>query len=171
MAEFEVLIAQLEHHKQQPNEHRAALLAKLNDLAHAYCGSPINIGDFLMKKECYQVVKSLSSNANIPITKPDKGSGVVVLKKSDYITKMESILHDETKFKILGLVSSNDSTSRLETRLQRHLLKLHKNKLLPPNVYKTIRPIGSIHPRMYGLPIKHKKDVPLCPILTIPILM
>ena len=47
-----------------------------------------------MKKECFQAIKALRSNDDILITKPDKGSGVVIMSKTDYIFKMESILHD-----------------------------------------------------------------------------
>ena len=120
-----------------------------------------------MKKECYQVAKLLSSNADILITKPDKGSGVVIVNKSDNIIKVKSIFHDQTKFKILGPASSNDSTSMLETRLQRRLLKLYNDELLPPTVYEAIRPIGYERFWMYGLQKTHKKDdVHLCPVLS-----
>ena len=111
-------------------------------------------------------MSSLRSNDDILITKPDKGSGVVIMNKTDYIFKMESILHDESKFKVLGPVHSSDNTAKLESRLQRRLLKLHKDDLLPPGVYEAIRPTGSLRPRMYGLPKTHKKDIPLRPILS-----
>ena len=165
-SEFEVLIAQLQHHTHQSIERRAALTARLSDLAHAYCGNPVDTGDFLMKKECFQAVKSLSLNNNIIITKPDKGSGVVIINKTDYVSKMESILHDESKFQVLGPVHSTDNTAKLESRLQRRLLKLYKDDILESAVYEAIRPTGSLRPRMYGLPKTHKKDVPLRPILS-----
>ena len=81
-AEFEVLIAQLQHHRPQSSEKHSALKAKLSDLAHAYCGTPVDAGDFLMHRECLSAIKSLRSNSNIVITKPDKGSGVVILNKN-----------------------------------------------------------------------------------------
>ena len=165
-AEFEVLLAQLQHHHPQSTEKHVALKAKLSDLAHAYCGTPVELGDFLMHKECFKAIKSLRSNENILITKPDNGSGVVILTKTDYVAKMDSILQDETKFKLLGSAINNDNTSKIESRIQRRLLQLHKDKLLPPAVYDLIRPTGSQRPRMYGLPKTHKKDVPLRPILS-----
>ena len=79
---------------------------------------------------------------------------------------MESIPHDEAKFKVLGPASSNDSTFRLETRLHRQLLKLHKDELLSPKVYKAIRPTGSVCSWMYGLPKTHKKYIPSRSILS-----
>ena len=45
LAEFELLYAQLVHHKSQSVEQTATLRARLDDLAHAYYRSPIEIGD------------------------------------------------------------------------------------------------------------------------------
>ena len=50
LADFEVLYAQLVYHKPRSEEQLAALKARLSDLAHAYCGSSINLGDFLMTR-------------------------------------------------------------------------------------------------------------------------
>jgi len=41
-ADFEVLYAQLDHHKPRSKEQLAGLKARLSDLAHAYCGSHID---------------------------------------------------------------------------------------------------------------------------------
>ena len=49
-ADFEVLYAQLDHHKPRSKEQLAALKARLSDLAHAYCGSHIDWGDFYDKR-------------------------------------------------------------------------------------------------------------------------
>ena len=132
-AEFEVLLAQLQHHRPQTPEKHSALKAKLSDLAHAYCGTFVDAGDFLMHRECLSAIKSLRSNSNILITKPDKGSGVVILNKTDFIKKMNSILENETKFLTLGPSSEKDNTSKIECRIQRRLLQLHKDDLLPAN--------------------------------------
>ena len=119
-----------------------------------------------MDNSCLQAIKSLRSNKAILITKPDKGSGVVIFNKSDYVNKMECILSDTSKFKLLGPVSEFDKTEKNEAKLQRHLLKLVKADELPQNVYQVIRPTGSQRPRMYGLPKIHKQNVPCRPILS-----
>ena len=165
-SEFEVLIGQLLHHTPKSKESVSALLAKLNNLAHSYCGSPIDWTDFSMHRECFQAIKSLRSNKDILITKPDKGSGGVILNSSDYIAKMETILCDSTKFICLGPVEENDNTAKLETKLQRRLLQLKKDHQITPSIYNDIRPTGSQRPRMYGLPKTHKASIPLRPILS-----
>ena len=127
---------------------------------------PVDIGDFLILKECIHAIKSLRSNESILITKPDKGSGVVILDKSDYVSKMNCILQEKSKFENLGPTNEFDNTAKTEGKIQKRLLQLKKDDLLPAKIYNSIRPIGSQRPRMYGLPKIHKKDVPLRPILS-----
>jgi len=50
LADFEVLYAQLVHHKPRSYEQLATLKARLSDLARSHCGSHIDWGDFLMTK-------------------------------------------------------------------------------------------------------------------------
>ena len=80
LAEFEILYAQLARQKPISSNELSSLKAKLSDLAHSYCGTPVDLGDFNMHKEQFQAIKSLRCNEQILITKPDKGSGVVILK-------------------------------------------------------------------------------------------
>ena len=119
-----------------------------------------------MHKECFRAINRLRKNDDIIITKPDKGSGVVLLNKSDYVDKMNEILDDQSKFKRLGPVSSNDNTASIESRLQKRLLDLVKADLMPKWIYDAILPSGSQRPRMYGLPKTHKEGTPLRPTLS-----
>ena len=50
--EFGVLIGQLLHHVPHSSEKFSALKPRLSDLAHAYCNKPVDIGNFLLLKEC-----------------------------------------------------------------------------------------------------------------------
>ena len=119
-----------------------------------------------MQKKWFSAITKLRRNDSITITKPDKGSGVVILNKSDYTNKMNNILHDETKFERVGPASTCDNTATIESRLQKRLLELFKAKLIPEDVYRFIRPTSYQRPRMYGLPKTHKPEVPLRPILS-----
>ena len=86
---------------------------------------------------------------------------MVVLSKTDYIKKMNSILEDETKFLTLSPSRETGNTAKVESRIQRRLLQLHNNDLLPAKLYDLIRPTGSQRLLMDGLPKTYKKDVPL----------
>ena len=112
------------------------------------------------------MIRSLRQNKEIVITRPDKGNGVVILKLSDYVQKMNAILCDESKFQRLGSVETHDSTLQQERALQAFLLRAHKDGHIAKETYDRIRPVGSSRPRMYGLPKLHKEGVPLRPILS-----
>ena len=103
-AEIEAIYAQLARQQPISSNELNSLKAKFSDLVHAYCGTPVDLGDFNMNKEHFHAIKSLRSNEQILITKPDKGSGVVVLNRNDYIQKMGNILEDKTKFLNMGSV-------------------------------------------------------------------
>ena len=46
----------------------------------------------------FQYFKSFASNKDIIITKPDKGRGVVIVNKINYINSMKAIISDRSKF-------------------------------------------------------------------------
>ena len=135
-AEFESLWASLLHHSASFAKQRTALKIGLADLAHLYCDSTIDSRDFTIHKEYFRAINRLRKNDDIIITKPDKGSGVIHLNKSDYVDKMNEILDDQSKFKRLGPVSSNDNTVSIESRLQKRLLDLVKADLMPKWIYR-----------------------------------
>ena len=68
-----------------------------------------------MHRECFDAIKLLQSNDKIRITKPDKGSGVVILNKSDYIIKTNLILDDVGKFQQIDPVGNNDNTAKIKS--------------------------------------------------------
>ena len=113
----------------------------------------------------FSSIKPLRNSSGIIITKADKSTAVVILDKSDYLTKMNVTL-DLQKFQKIGLVNEN-ITAKIESSIQRYLLALTKANMPVISVYEHIRSSGSQRPRMYGLSKTHTKDVPLRPILSI----
>ena len=63
-------------------------------------------------------------------------------------------------------MNNNSSTIKLEKKICKILKELVKNKELSQENFELIRPVGSIRPRLYGVPKLHKKDIPLRPILS-----
>ena len=112
-----------------------------------------------MYRECFSAIKSLRSNSNILINKPNKQR----IRRGNFeqnrlYQKMNSVLENEAKFLTLGPSSGKDNTLKIESRIQCRLLQLHKDDLLPANLYDFISPTGSQRLRMYGFPKTHKKD-------------
>ena len=122
---------------------------------------PLNIS-----KAELAALKNLSRNKNIVILRPDKGNGVVILNRVDYINKAESLLSDASKFKKLD-TDLLDLCLKRENKLIRFLRdKLLKQNSIPDDVYKELFPSGSTPGVLYGLPKVHKTNCPARPILS-----
>ena len=88
-------------------------------LAHLYANSyKLSPKDI----KTYKILKNLHKNSNIVSLKPDKGDGVVVLKRADYIEGILNIINETHEFKELD----NYPTIIRETKLQRFLRDLTK---------------------------------------------
>ena len=49
-----------------------------------------------------KTLKNLIKNQNLVITRPEKGCGTEIINKTDFNSKMETIVNDQTKVKLLG---------------------------------------------------------------------
>ena len=49
-----------------------------------------------------RIPKDLAQDESIKITRPDKGKGIVIMDKAEYNQKLEQILSDRDKFKIIS---------------------------------------------------------------------
>ena len=165
-SEFELYWQQLDRTPAVSNERREECKAALAHLSQQYANSRADTLNYPFGKKHFEVIKNLKRNKDIVITRPDKGKGVVVLKRSDYVEKMMSVLSQKDKFEKLGDVETCDRTLQQERALQAFLLKAYKKKDLSKEVYDRIRPVGSCRPRMYGLPKLHKVGIPIRPILS-----
>jgi hypothetical protein len=118
-------------------------------------------------KKIEQTLKTLSKENSIVITRPDKGRGIVILNKHDYIKKMNDILSDTTTFKELD----HDPTIKQENKLNSKLLELKNDNFITLDDYNYARSRGSQPGRIYGLPKIHKTVdadglIPLRPIVS-----
>ena len=165
LTEFEALLGRLVHSKPVSKEAYECLKARLADLAHGYCGSLIDVADRQAFKELFDRYAKLKENKDLVISRPDKGSGVVLLNTKDYVDKMMTILKDTSKFKCLGPVEAFDRTRKVEEDLRDDLKELQEEGKITNAIVESVWPIGSLRPRMYGLPKVHKANVPLRPIL------
>ena len=98
----------------------------------------------------------------IIITKPDKGNGVVIISRHDYLNKMKHLISDTTKFKELR----HNPTKSREESLSTYLRKLRKDKIIDDATFYKILPSGSSPGVLYGLPKVHKTGCPFRPIVS-----
>ena len=120
-------------------------------------------GKRLLTNDHLDALKNLQNNDDILISRPDKGTGIVLMNRKDYIDKMNALLSDTTKFKKMDM--EKDKTAQIEKSLTRLIRQLKQKQLIDSSDFDRIRPTGTTFPRLYGLPKIHKEGVPLRPIL------
>ena len=144
-------------------ENQDRLKCQLKQISYGY----IYTYDFskqkhILSKEEWEALSDLRRDDSMIITKPDKGNGVVIINKLDYLNKMKLLVSDETKFKKLA---QNPTKSREESLIS-YLRKLKKDKIIDDATFHTILPCGSTPGVLYGLPKIHKPGCPFRPIVS-----
>ncbi|CAF3796416.1 unnamed protein product [Rotaria socialis] len=130
--------------------------------SHAYHFGQIQNRINAEQQKYRNILGKLKQDKSIIVIRPDKGRGIVLLNKGEYLSKIHVILNDSSKFKCL----SDDPTITRETKLTKLLNRLHDEGHISDQFWVMAKPTGSIPGRLYGLPKTHKKDVPLRPVLS-----
>ena len=99
------------------------------------------------------------------LTKPDKGNGVVIVNRLDYLNKMKQLISGNTKFKRL---KQNPTKSREESlsAYLRKLSQLSNEKIIDDTTFHKILPSGLSPGVLYGLPKVHEASCPFRPIVS-----
>lgn len=115
----------------------------------------------------------MKKSDGIIITRPDKGSGVVVMTKLQYIHLLkEASINDEAKFKSVQI--ERPKTRGRPSKHYHPLLQKEKEKELPSIVRRifpkqiadSIIQKSTRRAHLYGLPKTHKKQLSVHPILS-----
>ena len=138
----------------------------LSHLAHScfYSFNPFT-NNQSFDKEVFNALKELSKRDNLIICKPDKGNGVVLMNKNDYVDKMNTILLDREKFVPITSDIYKYILSH-ENKINNLLRKLLKDGIINDATFHNLYSSGSQPGVMYGLPKVHKPECPLRPILS-----
>ena len=116
------------------------------------------------------VLQRLRSNKDIIICQPDKGNAVVIINKCDYISKIEAILSDKTKFEInsieINSINLLKLTVSLENKIYRYLCEIKPILETNGKSLLDLQPSGTHPGILYGVPKIHKQSVPMRPILS-----
>ena len=118
-----------------------------------------------------RAIKQLKARDDIIITKPDKGSGVVVMDKTDYLRLLsEASVNDSAKFRPVN--PERPKTRGRPPKYYHPLLEKEKllvstiYRILPKKIADSVRPQGSRLAHLYGLPKTHKTPLSMRPILS-----
>ncbi|VDN14020.1 unnamed protein product [Dibothriocephalus latus] len=123
--------------------------------------APANKGP--LKNAHLNILRGRRRNEGIELTRLDKRSGIVLTNYNDYVSKLETIPADRTKFSKSG--NKKDRTEAVEGQLTTVLKAFHKEGLLSGKELERLRPVGTTVSRMYDLPKIHKLKLLLRPIL------
>ena len=160
---LESLFVRLKNLKLCPN--LSNLQKRLSELSHTTFRKLKTHWAPFFTKEDFELLKQLSKNEHLVITRPDKGKGTVILNKGEYIQKIDTILNDITKFENLGSPLAS-MIFKTEDKINRYLTRLKQEKVINETTYEGLFCSGSSFGILYGLPKIHKTDIPMRPILS-----
>ena len=113
----------------------------------------------IITKELRQAAQSLYNNQDIVIRKADKSSIFVILNKYDYLSKINAILSDNSKFRKI----ENDPTNELKSKANKLISTLNASQ----SDVKLSKIVGDFSPGyIYGNVKTHKNNNPIRPIIS-----
>ena len=147
------MIAKFMTQELDDNQTSTQLKNKLSQMANSYVYKYKPSFNSLKK---YKILQKLKCNKDIVITHPDKGNGVVILNRDEYIKSMTELISDQKKFRKL----KEDPTLKRGRALQRTLCEINKKNIFSDIEYSNIYPEGTKPARLYGRPKIHKAFLP-----------
>ena len=151
IASAESIWLQLKRENLLPDSH-----LKQQKVKHSIKALACNFLDFDDKKlfDDHKLIKILKRfRDKYAILKPDKGSGVVLVKIDDYKNCMNELFADQSKFCKID----KDHTLTQITTLQNYLRTIHNRHEITDVEYRTLRPYSTQPGRAHGLPKTHKQ--------------
>ena len=157
--EFENLFRQIHDLSPMDDSRVSGLKAKLVAMSKNYLTEFVPSYANLPPKHL-NALHLLKQDSSIVICRPDKGSGVIVLDKNDYVEKMSVILNDSTKFS-----KSDKINADLKSEVAKCVSLLKALGIITKTVAARISPEANLVPKLYGLPKIHKPNAPMRPVL------
>ena len=117
----------------------------------AYNYIDLDLKEFNLDRKRIKIPNELK--VKYSILKPDKGNGIVIMKRADYITSVKSLFSDPLKFKKI----TRDPTPTRLASLHRYLSSLLKRGEISKSEFHELRPKSAQFARAHGLPKIHKE--------------
>ena len=126
----------------------------------AYNTNNFNNGCLKLTDKIFQTKTFLKNNKDILIPKADKSNKTVIMNKTDYNTKIENLLADDSTYIKLEKHPTND----INLQLQSILLTWKSKKIINDNLFKFLHSNTNNAPKFYGSSKLNKPNCPLRPI-------
>jgi hypothetical protein len=113
-------------------------------------------------------LKTLTNDDNLAVLKYDKGNGVCIMNKEDYLSKLDVIVDDETKFVRVQRSKRKNALPPLTKRQDeiKTAIKEHLAKHVSESTTKWLKPSGTNTGKLYGTCKVHKPGFPVRPIVS-----
>ena len=147
--EAEAIFSKLKSMQAFPSDQEFDLIGKLRSAFKSYFKNKnSNCKKF---KPFLKALRIFAKKSGLYVSRFDKGNGVVIDKKENYVDKMMTILNDESKFKAFCHSSRSDKNPFVlyEENFNRSLLRLRNAGDINDQVYHKIRSNGSQPARLY----------------------
>jgi len=109
------------------SENQDHLRSQLKNISYNYIYSyDFSKQKNILSKDEWRALNDLRSDDSIIITRLDKGNGIVIVSRLDYVIKMKHLLSDSTKFKPL----THNPTKAWDESLPSYLRKLRKDRII-----------------------------------------
>ena len=125
--------------------------------ANNFCASRSN-------KSIHKSLKLLANNNDIKVCRFDKGNGVVLLNSCDYLSKLDDIVNDQTKFMQIPIDKKQHPIKTKEKSIEYYIRKYFKN--YGKETINELIPSGSNPGKLYGLIKTHKPNNPCRPVVS-----
>ena len=128
----------------------SGLYHDVNRILNTFTNKPIQIN---ITKPEHLALENLRKDKDCIIVTADKGVALVVMDKTEYITKCEALLQDNSVYQHL----SKDTSPAIHKEIIKILQNYKNNNFISEKEYTQLRPHGSNSPatRFYGLPKWH----------------
>ena len=146
----EAFYARLSDLKIIKDTHMASERIKNALRSFAYNMMEIDDRRFFTDSKMLKIIRNLKER--MVIVKPDKGMGIVLIKKCDYINSLESIFNDESKFK---KVDHDPTLTRIGT-IKAYINTMMNRGEITDQEKRIMRPKGAVRARARGMPKTHK---------------
>jgi len=159
---FESLFNQLiSHNENTTSSQRDPVSAAIKNAAFECLHSYDPKAEQNLSKDEFDALKSLLNEEDIIIQKSDKGNSVVILNKCDYITRMNELLADTSKFRKLNIESGKDYNYIInqELRISSALRNIKNSGSMLDSLYEKLNPTGTQPSVLYGLSKIHKPAI------------
>ena len=136
---------------------KECIKSRLRNSAYSSFKQVSRISDKNLSREEVKALNNLVKNKDV-IQKADKGNNIIVLNRSDYISKLSKILEDTSKFRIVNIEEGKalNHLIHMEEQIICLLKSLEDQGEISEKEKKDLYPSGSQPGVLYGLAKIHK---------------